>query len=290
MQETKSGKNSLIRFLFSRKFFFNLGLSAVLLIVIFFLLIKFLDIFSRHGNELTVPDFYGMTQAEIYSLKFDKQFDFFVIDSLYDENNKKGSVVIQNPLPGSKVKKGRNIYFSIVASMPETVIMPDLKDLTLRQAINILESSKLKAGKLIYVPSFDKNAVLEQFYSNDTIIPGDTLLKGSTIDLVVGSGDRQYKIPIPFLIGKTRDEAIYELNIASFNLGNEFFMDSITDTTTRVFMQEPMLDSEIPYYPGDSIHLWYKSDELFNFEKYLMTLLSDSLQVDSLSTDTLFNY
>ena len=77
------------------------------------------------------------------------------------------------------------------------VIMPDLKDLTLRQAINILESSKLNAGKLIYAPSFDKNAILEQMWNGDTVWPGDTLIKGSIIDLVVGSGDRQYKIPIP---------------------------------------------------------------------------------------------
>ncbi len=188
-------------------------------------------------------------------------------------------------MAGSMVKKGRNIYVSIVATLPEMVIMPDLKDLTLRQAINILESSKLKAGKLIYAPSFDKNAILEQMWNEDTIWPGDTLVKGSIVDLVVGSGDRQYKIPIPFLIGKTREEAIYDLNIASFNLGNEFYMDSIMDETVRVYMQEPIWDTEIPYYPGDSVHLWYRSADSLDFDAYVRTFLPDSLQVDSLNLD-----
>ncbi len=127
-------------------------------------------------------------------------------------------------------------------------------------------------------------------YLGDTAHPGDTLQKGSIIDLVIGSGEKLYRIPIPFLIGKTREEAIYDLNIASFNLGSEFYMDSIMDETARVFMQEPMWDSDIPHYPGDSIHLWYKSDELFEFELYLQTFLPDSLRSDSLVTDSVFAF
>lgn len=264
-----------------------MGIGILVLVVLFLILFKFLDVFTRHGKELVVPDYYGKTLKEIDSIKSNRQFDFYVVDSLFDEDNKKGAIVIQDPLPGSIVKKGRNIYVTIVATMPEMVIMPDLKDLTVRQAINILESSRLQAGKLIYAPSFDKNAVLEQFYNGDTIHPGDTLLKESLIDLVVGTGDRMYKIPIPFLIGETREEAIYNLNIASFNLGNEFYMDSVKDHTARVYMQEPMWDSELPYYPGDSIHLWYQSDSLFDFEKYVMIFTMDSLQLDSLRMDSL---
>lgn len=274
----------------SKTFIINLGIAAAIFIVIFFMLFKFLDIFTNHGNELIVPDFKGMTVFEVDSTGYNEQFDLFVIDSLFDDDNVKGTIVMQDPLPDSRVKKGRNIYVTIVATMPETVIIPDLKDLTLRQAVNILESHKLRVGKLIYAPSFDKNAIQEQFHLGDTAFPGDTLQKGSVIDLVIGSGENMYKIPIPFLIGKTREEAIYELNIASFNLGNEFYMDSIMDETARVFMQEPMWDSELPHYPGDSIHLWYKSDELFEFEPYLQTFLPDSLRTDSLITDSVFAF
>lgn len=290
MQESNSEKNKFIHFLISKTFIVNLGIAIAVFIVIFFLLFKFLDIFTKHGKELIVPDFSGMTVPEVDSAGYFEQFDLFVIDSLFDEDNTKGTIVMQEPLPDSKVKKGRNIYVTIVATMPETVIMPDLKDLTLRQAVNILESHKLKAGRLIYAPSFDKNAILEQMFRGDTAQPGDTLQKGSIIDLVIGSGEKMYKIPIPFLIGKTREEAIYDLNIASFNLGSEFYMDSIMDATARVFMQEPMWDTELPHFPGDSIHLWYKSDSLFDFEPYLQTFLPDSLRSDSLVTDTVFAF
>lgn len=290
MQESNSEKNRFVHFLISKSFFINLGIALGVVILVFVLLFTFLDIFTRHGKELVVPDFSGMTVNEVDSAGYFEHFDLFVIDSLYDDINKKGSIVMQDPLPDSKVKKGRNIYVTIVATMPETVIIPDLRDLTLRQAVNILESHKLKAGKLIYTPSFDKNAILEQFYQGDTAHPGDTLQKGSVIDLVIGSGEKLYKIPIPFLIGKSREEAIYDLNIASFNLGSEFYMDSVINNTSKVFMQEPMWDSELSHYPGDSIHLWYKSDSLFDFELYLQIFLPDSLRTDSLVTDTVFAF
>lgn len=289
MEESKSGKAGFLRFIISKKFFISLAIAGIILVVLFFVLVKFLDVFTHHGKELIVPDFYGKTINQIDSLRYTDNFDFFVIDSMYSDDALKGSVMIQNPIPGTTVKKGRNIYFTIVASTPEMVYMPDLKFLTLRQAINVLASNKLETGKLIYQPSFDKNAILEQFFEGDTVFAGDTLIKGSIIDLVVGSGDRNYKIPVPALIGHSREEAIREINMASFNLGSEFYMDSIVDSNL-VFMQEPMWDSELAFYPGDSIHLWYRSVDSIDFEAYLTTFLPDSLQVDSLGGDSIYNF
>jgi beta-lactam-binding protein with PASTA domain len=285
MQKSGSGSDNIISFLLSRKFFTHLGMAIILIIIVLLLSMKMIGIYTQHGKELTVPVFYGMTVQEVQAAGYFNQFDFFVIDSLYDDLQKPGAIIIQDPWPGSKVKQGRNIYVSIVASTPERVLMPDLKDLTLRQALNILTSAHLKAGKLTYQPSFDKNAVLEQFYQGDTILPGESLVKGSIIDLIIGSGDREYQIPVPFLIGKTREEAIYALNISSFNLGKEVYLDSIMDQTARVYMQEPRWNSNYPSYPGDSIHLWYRSEILVNYEEYIKTVASDTLLTDSLEVE-----
>lgn len=269
-----------MQFFLSRKFWLSLFIALVLMGIILIALIKYLEVFTRQGKELVVPDFSGNTLPMIEAVGYDDLFSFIVVDSVYDESRLPGSVVMQNPIPETKVKKGRRIYFTVVASTPEMVMMPDLRDLTLRQALNVLEMHKLKTGKLIYKPSFDKNAVLAQFYMDDTVAPGDTLVKGSLIDLIIGSGERRYWIPIPFLIGKTREEAILELNMASFNLGVEFYIDTVEIGQMRVYLQEPMWDSELPFHPGDSIHLWYRSDELFDFEEYLNTFKNDSLIVD----------
>ncbi len=289
MAGRKKNKNYFLGFLVSKRFFINLGIAVVLIMILIFIAIKLLDVYTEHGEEVKLPDFKGMIVMQFDSTGFGDDFDFFVIDSVYDKSKPGGTVVMQLPLSGSKVKKGRSVYLTVVAMTPELVYMPDLKDLTLRQAVNVLESSKLKVGKLRYVPSFDKNAVLEQMFEGDTIFPGDTLVKGSVIDLEVGSGDRTYEIPVPFLIGKTREEAIYSINTASFNLGHEIYLDSIIDEEhSKAYMQDPRWDTELPYYPGDSIHIWYRSDDSVNFELYLQTFLPDSLRTDSLAVDSLF--
>ena len=54
------------------------------------------------------------------------------------------------------------VYLTIVSIIPEKTPMPDLRDLSLRQAQSMLESAGLKPGKLIFIKSFDEDAVQNQ--------------------------------------------------------------------------------------------------------------------------------
>ena len=64
--------------------------------------------------------------------------------------------------------------------------MPDLVNLSLRQAKAKLESSGLKMGELTYTPDIAKNAVLKQFARGVEIEKGTSIVKGATIDLEMG--------------------------------------------------------------------------------------------------------
>ena len=66
--------------------------------------------------------------------------------------------------------------------------MPDLRDLTLRQAQSMLESAGLRLGKLRYIRSFDEDAVQNQLFEGRSIKTGTLIDKGSVIDLTVGMG------------------------------------------------------------------------------------------------------
>ncbi|MGA2824085.1 MAG: PASTA domain-containing protein, partial [Bacteroidales bacterium] len=109
---------------------------------------------------------------------------------VFDLNNPKGTVLHQDPYPDSRVKENRKIYLTIVSTIPEKTSMPDLKFLTLRQAINTLESCGLKTGKIFYIPSFDADAVQQQMYNGKVIAAGTHLDKGSVIELTVGMGSK----------------------------------------------------------------------------------------------------
>ena len=111
-----------------------------------------------------------------------------MIDSIYDSEKVPGTVLDQDPAPNSNVKENRMIYLTINATQPPDVKMPDLVDVSFRQAEAMLQSFGLITGEITYKADLAKNAVLEQRYRNKIIKPGTMLPKGSEIDLVLGDG------------------------------------------------------------------------------------------------------
>jgi eukaryotic-like serine/threonine-protein kinase len=177
-----------IRFLFSKKFLkhflISLGITALLLWITFYSL----SWYTKHSDYIVVPDFRGQVFTDILQGGKFSDFQFAVNDSIFDPDKPKGAILSQDPYPGSRVKHNRMVYLTIVSLIPEKTSMPDLKDLTLRQAQSMLESSGLKPGRLIFIKSFDEDAVQNQLFMGKVISPGVKIDKGSVIDLQVGMG------------------------------------------------------------------------------------------------------
>ncbi len=278
----------MLEILKNKKLYINVGIMIVLGIAILIAVVYSLNSFTRHGKTITVPDFTGYYYQEIQDQPEFSKFKFTIIDSIYDPGKEKGSIVSQDPAAESKVKEGRHIYLSIVAMNPETIEMPNLVDLSLRNASSIIETYGLKINKLSYVPDIAKNAVVEQKYRGETIEEGTPIIKGSGIELVLGLGTENDYIKVPLLIGLTRKQAIHELHLASLNLGQEHFEEGDDTTSVRIYRQSPKYSKKQTVKMGESIELWYKSDANFDFEQYLKTIKAsennDTPEMDSIST------
>lgn len=174
------------------------------------------------------------------------------------------------------MKENRTIYLTVVARMPEQVTVPNVIDLSLRQAASMLETYGLKVGRLEYVASEFKNAVLEEKYRGRTCKGDMTVKVGSAIDLALGDGLKSGKISIPFLIGKTYAEAHKILLSMSLNTGPETFIDFKDTSEAKVYMQKPDYKDRTPLRMGETVSLWYKSYKKFDFDKYLTDLSKDS--------------
>lgn len=177
-----------IRFIFSKRFLkhflISVGITAVLLWITFYSL----SWYTKHSDYIVVPDFRGQPITEVMTGEKYPDFKFAINDSIYDPDKARGSILSQDPYPGSRVKHNRMVYLTIVSLIPEKTAVPDLKDLTLRQAQAMLESAGLKLGRLLFIRSFDEDAVQNQLYMNRVIAPGTRIDKGSVIDLQVGMG------------------------------------------------------------------------------------------------------
>jgi beta-lactam-binding protein with PASTA domain len=171
---------------FLKHFIISLGILGVLIWIVFILL----NTFTKHGQYIDVPQFAGQNIEQVINNPAYSDFEFVVIDSVFDLKSQKGMILRQDPYPDSKVKTNRKIYLTIVSTNPEKTSMPDLKYLTLRQAVSILESTGLKVGRISYIPTFDQDAVQQQSFDGLVIEPGTKLDKGSVINLTVGMGSQ----------------------------------------------------------------------------------------------------
>ena len=264
-------------FLKEKKFYLHLLIIVLLSIGLLWLTFKMLDSYTRHDKVYTMPDFVGQDFQQVKH-DYHKDFNFILIDSVYPKGQQPGSIYQQDPLPGSKIKKGRNVYAIIVAVTPEKTVMPNVKGISLREAIGRLESSGLDVDHLEYVTYDYKNNVIDQYYLGAPIVQGTELVKGSKIMLRVGIGSDKSNVKVPNLIGKSAYETKKLLNLAGLNLGVETREDSDSLQYMCVRKMSPGPSSGA-VKPGTYVDVWYHSSRTMDFKKEMKELLRE----DSLS-------
>lgn len=183
-----------------------------------------------------------------------------VIDSVYLVNEPPRIVLDQTPPPDFKVKKNRQVYVTINMTQPEMVLMPDLTQVSVRQACALAESRGLKVRKLKYVDDKARDYVLGQYYKGKTINEGEELLKGSYIDLNVGKGEGPQFTVLPQLEGMTVDHARYSLVENSLNLGRVLYDNTIKNyrdsSNAIVIRQYPVFYQNKRLAIGSLVDIW----------------------------------
>lgn len=279
-----------IKFLISRIFFLHVFIALIITFVLVWGTIQLLDIYTNHGETITVPSFSGLKPEELDSYSKQYNLNYRIIDTVYNEQYERGTIIDQHPKTESKVKEQRIIYLTINSIKPAMVQMPKLIDMSLRQALARLQSYGLKPGKMEYIPHFAQNAVLKQFYNNKEIKPGTKIPKGSNIDLTLGEGLSKQKVFVPYIVGMTLDSAISTLNRKSLNIGYQEYDTATVHTnidsiSARVYKQSPTAAKNKKLFMGEYIDVWLTNDST-------MIKIDSSLyyinipQTDSLKKDT----
>ena len=272
---------SLKNFLLSKLFLKNLGLAVIIIVGLIMVLLIWLNFYTRHGQARPIPDFYGLTMEQTARLAKKNRLKYQVIDSVYTSLVPRGCVAEQNPKPGFKVKKWRNVVLTINAYNPEMVAMPNLVDLPIRQAIALIASAGLEMGQLRYRPDLSIDVVIEQLYNGKKITEGDSLQKGSVIDLVLGKGLSNQRTSIPDLTGMTLEPARKKILISSLNLGTYIYDNTIINSKDSlnafVYKQNPEYREESSLQMGSAIYLWLTVDSSKLQQNPLLNMEADSL-------------
>jgi beta-lactam-binding protein with PASTA domain len=274
---------SLKNFIKSKLFFKNLGLAAILIVGVVMLFLIWMNFYTRHGQARPVPYFMGLTLEETEILAKKSKLRYQVIDSVYTTLVPRGCVAEQNPKPGFKVKKWRNIVLTINAFHPEMVAMPNLVDLPLRQARALIESSGLELGELRYKPDLSIDIVLEQVFNGKNVAGNDSLQKGSVIDLILGKGLSNQRTSVPDLIGMKLESAINKIFDSSLNIGTYIYDNTIINTKDTldafVYKQNPSFKEDVSLQLGSDIYLWLTVDSAKLPVDSTLTIFPDTLSI-----------
>lgn len=218
--------------------------------------------YTEHGVEVEVPDITGlyMEEAKITLAADDLRLE--VVDSTYSTKKPLGTIVEQNPVAGSKAKHGRVVYAVQNARFRRPVVMPEMRDVSLRQAKATLNSLGLTAADILYEPSTYRDIVLDiQTVNGDAILAGQTVAEGSAVVLVVGKGQGTAEVTVPSLSGKSLNEARSWLLSSMLTLGIVEYDEPPTEDNQDLYIvYSQMPQSGTVVVEGTSVNIKMSKD------------------------------
>ena len=180
---------NFIKFLKSKVFLINLILAVVALIVISFLALQWLKKSTHHGEFVEVPDLSKLSVLEMREVIADANLRYEVLDSAnYNPEYPSFSIIEQTPPAGNKVKQNRKIYVTVNPSGYRKVTVPNIIQVTQRNASSMLRAVGLDVQRVTYIDEFGKDMVYYLRFKGKNIQPGDKLPKTSRVELVCGNG------------------------------------------------------------------------------------------------------
>ena len=185
----------LFRFIFSKTFLIQLVLAGIVLVVLSFLTMQWLDYSTNQDQRIEVPDLAKMNLDNVEDRLDEMDLDFEILDSAnFNPDFPRYSVIDQVPAPGKFVKEDRKIYLTLNPSGYRKIEIPDnLIRKTRRQVEPTLRSLGFEIGEISYKPDIAEDAVLELRHKGKLIAPGDEIMKTSVIDMVLGDGSGRYR-------------------------------------------------------------------------------------------------
>ncbi|MGS2761793.1 PASTA domain-containing protein [Sinomicrobium sp. M5D2P9] len=183
---------SIFRFLGSKTFLTQIIIAVVVLVALVLLALQWLKITTNHGEFVTVPDLSKKTLNEVKETLGNADLRFEVLDSAnFNPGYPRYSVIEQDPSGGNTVKRNRKIYLTINPSGYREVSVPNIIQVTRRNAESMLRAVGLEVGRVEYIDEIGKDMVYYIQYQGKKIAPGEQFPKTTKIDLVCGNGGEE---------------------------------------------------------------------------------------------------
>ena len=249
----------------SKVLWINIIVVVAVVIMLGISTLTFLKYYTRHGEFVITPELKGLYEDEAESILKQNMLRMEIVDSVYLRNEKPGIIVEQTPKAGGKVKSGRVVYLTINAKAKKQVVVPNVLNVSRRQAESTLKSLGFTIGNIEIVPSEYADLVLEIKYKGQSVEMGEQLPDGAVLSLKVGENGENYEGSmafVPILIGLSQSTAENKIEANELIVGIISYdvppANDAEKTQYMVYRQSP--DPGERVVPETRVHIWLSKD------------------------------
>ena len=197
------------------------------------------------GREIEVPDVLQMALDSAVAELKKKGLEGVVTERRFDPIIEEGKVIIQEPLPKTKVKKGRIINLTVSLG-PESIKVPYLTGIDIDKGKMIIKrlGFHLDSIEFIFSDTIPRNKIIRTVPDAEV-----ELKKGDTIKLIISKGP---VLKMPNLSGKNIDDAKIILEKLGLIIGRIEEVEGSGDKGS-IIVQNPAPEQIVE--PGDTVSL-----------------------------------
>ncbi len=200
--------------------------------------------FTRAKSErVDVPNLKGIDVETARTLLDSKGVSLVVEKKINSDMVESGKIIYQDPLPGTKIKRGDII--KIVESLgpeeakPNEIIVPDVTGMSLNQGRVLLAEKGLVVGSIKKeVSDKPENTIL-----NTTPEPGKKVTPNFKVDIVVSGGPES--VVVPRVTGLSLSSATRKLKNLGLEIGNVRYTTDAEHNFDIIIRQNPRSGSTV---------------------------------------------
>lgn len=195
--------------------------------------------YTNYNEGVTVPRVSELSLEEAKQTLVNHSLRYEIAERRSNEAYPADYVIDQTPEASKIVKPDRKVYLTVNAEINPTVQVPEVVDLSLRNARIQLSNAGLKLGVVSYESSRFENSVLRQSIPPQTVVP-----KGETIDLSVSDGLGEKLVTVPDITGLRLSKAQQELKNAGLQV-EEIVYKSTKEVAPNIILDYSPRDNQL---------------------------------------------
>jgi len=155
-----------------------------------YIVLRCIDSYTNHNQAVLVPDVRGLQIEEAIPFLEQNMLRHVIVDSIFSKDVTPGAIVDLMPEVNSKVKKNRIVYITVNAKTEEMAPIPEVADISFRQAYALLKARGFMDVEYKYVTGEYLDLTVGVEYGGQMVDYGTRVPLAAKLILVISDGNR----------------------------------------------------------------------------------------------------